>query len=274
MKREILIALLTISSSFGGVVTQVQADACLKNNNNTVGGCVGGPSGTQQLGADFNTFAESALAGYGKLQVSASSTFSVTNGFAESLGIVSFTDDLTITSPGHPNGTLGILHPGYTIDGSSSSTGGGNAFLQVVARDIDITTNPGNPSTLVNYVIDYNSSVNGSFTVPSAFPFIYGKKFELYISLQATAGSITDDGHHGYSLMPRTAAGSGTADYSHTLVLTQLQTNDGSDNRVTDSTITSDSGTAYTQDGVVPEPGTWALVGLSIPAIIVLRRRR
>src|SRR5215813_13681973 len=102
MKTEVLVVLLTISSlSFAGVVTQVQADACLKNNNNTVGGCTGAPSGTLQLGADFNTFAQSAAAGFGILHVSASSTFSVTNGFAESLGIVSFTEDLTITSPSH-----------------------------------------------------------------------------------------------------------------------------------------------------------------------------
>jgi hypothetical protein len=139
---------------------------------------------------------------FGILHVSAASTFNVTNGWALALGFVEFTDDLTITSPSHANGTTGNLTVGYYIDGTNTTTNtggnGGNAFLQVAVREYaetDLTT------PVVNYVHDFNgASVNGSFVVNPTLPFIYGTPFGLYFSMQATAGSITDNGGNGTTL--------------------------------------------------------------------------
>jgi hypothetical protein len=265
--KKTVLALLGASLCHGSILLQTQADSCLDSNAS----CTSLSSGTLHNGNDFNTFAESAIASFGILHVTASSTFNVNNGWALALGYVAFTDDLTITSPSHANGTLGKLTLGYYIDGTTSATGGGHAFLQVIARDYDLN-NPSSP--LVNYVKDYPNSTNGSFVVPVTMPFVYGTKFELYLSMQATAGSIIDSGV-GYSNPNVTAAGSGTVNFFNTLVLNQLQTSDNGGIPVGDSVIIGDSGTAYTQAGVAatPEPCTWALTALAIP-VLVWRRRR
>ena len=202
-------------------------------------------------GANSQTLAVSAASFFGTLHVSASSTFNVTNGWALALGYVAFTDDLAITSPTHANGT------------TNTGGNGGSAFLQVLARDY-AESNLSTP--LVNYVHDFaGSSVNGTFAVTS-FPFIYGTQFEIYFSMQATAGSIIDSGS-GYSTPNVTGAGSGNSGFFNTLVVNGAQTDSP------DATFNSSSGQTYTQTGVIPEPATLLLAGLAIPVILWKRRR-
>jgi len=262
MKATIFSMMLaTAGLCHAGAILETQADSCL--DTSAPGTCKGG-SGTMTDGGNSQTYAVSAASLYGFLHVSASSTFNVTNGWALALGYVGFYDDVTITSPTHANGTAGTLHLSYYIDGTNTHTGGGNAFLQVIARDY-AETDLVNP--VVNYVQDFNgASVNGTFAV-TAFPFIYGTQFEIYLSMQATAGTITDNGGHGYNNPVVTASGSGSSNFYNTLVVTGMQTDSS------DGTFNSTSGQTYTQDGVVPEPATWALVGLAIPVVLWKRRR-
>jgi hypothetical protein len=256
------IALLaTAGLCHGNAILTTQANSCL--DTSAPGACKGG-SGTLTDGGNSETYAVSASSLFGILHVSASSTFNVTNGWALALGFVSFKDDITITSPTHANGTTGSLTVDYFIDGTNSTTNtggnGGNAFLQVsvekrTTADVFVS----------GYTHDFNgSSVSGTFAA-TPITFTYGTAFELYVSMQATAGSIIDSGV-GYTFPNVTGSGSGASNFFNTLVVNGLQTGDGDD-------TFSATGGAYTASGVVPEPGTFALVGLVIPAVLWGRRR-
>jgi hypothetical protein len=259
-KRTILMALLTTGLCHATAILTTQADSCL--DSALPANCKTG-TGTMTNGGDSNAYAVSAMSFFGILHVSASSTFNVNNGWALALGYVAFTDDLTITSPSHANGTAGKLTLVYSIDGTNTTTGGGHAFLQVVARDYS-ESDLQNP--VVNYVHDFNgSSVNGTFFA-TPFTFTYGTQFEIYLSMQATAGSVIDSGI-GYSTPNVTASGSGASNFFNTLVLTGLQTADGLGNPVGDSVFDSSSHTPYTQAGIAPEPGTWALAVFALPLL-------
>src|SRR4029077_14060405 len=100
-----------------------------------------------------------------------------------------------------------------------------------------------------------------------------GTKFEIYLSMQATAGSITQNGQ-GYSLGPRTTSRSGVSKFISTLVVNEMQTAAGMGNAVTDSMFLAESGTTYTQAGVAPEPATWLLMAFALPAFFLVRRAR
>jgi hypothetical protein len=220
-------------------------------------------------GGDINTYAVNAVANIASLHVSASSNYTVTGEYALALGVVSFTDDIVVTSPTHVNGTSGLLAVGYVIDGTNSASGAtANAFLQVDVSDYDIT-NPANPVFVKNSARDFpNSSVNGSFTTPAILPFIYGKKFELVVSMQATTGTAVDAGV-GYSTPDVTGSGSSQSNFFNTLIINSLQSNDNA----TDLAFAADSGVGYTQEGVVPEPATIALTGFALVAIGLAGRR-
>ena len=90
--------------------------------------------------------------------------------------------------------------------------------------------------------------------------------------MQATAGSITDAGS-GYSVQAGTAWGSGTVDSFNALIANHLQTLGSGGGAVNDSVFTAHSGAHFSRTGVVPEPATWALVGLAIPVLIRRRHR-
>ena len=254
------LTLLAGQLSWAGIIVNSQTTACLDDSNH----CSAAGAGTLTNGAEFNTFSQVATATAGIMHIGATSSFNVNNSKSWSLGFVSFQDILTINSASK-NGQTGHLILGYHIDGTISQAGQADAFLQVVARI------PGPP--LQNSVADYNSSINSSFVVPLVFNFVYGQQFTLYMSMQAMVGTAIDQNGFGYSLVNRTGTGSGAVNFINTLVVDQLTTNDLNNANVADSVFTADSGATYTQNGVVPEPGSMAMVGLAIPALLWLRRR-
>jgi hypothetical protein len=71
---------------------------------------------------------------------------------------------------------------------------------------------------------------------------------------------------------PTLGVGSGSSSFFNTLQLTGL-TPTSSNQLVTDAVFASGSGTQYSTNGVVPEPGSIALLGTGL-ALGVLRSRR
>lgn len=64
------------------------------------------------------------------------------------------------------------------------------------------------------------------------------------------------------------------ADFSHTAILDAIYIENAEGLRLTDFQITSASGTAYTANGVVPEPATLALFGAAFFALLWFRRKQ
>jgi hypothetical protein len=251
--------------AWAGIVTQ--ANACLGVVPNRQ--CSVAPSGTLTSGTESLGFTDYATATFGIMHIGASVNISnLVDDQAFALGFDSVQDHLTIDSPSM-HGQIGHLVVKYYIAGTISNSGGvANAFLQVVTR----VSNPGSASQ--NSVEDDNASVAPStHTVPMVFNFIYGNPFDLYFSMQATAGTMIDQNGLGYQLQNRTGSGTGTVDFIDTWVLNGLGTLDSQDNPVMDSTFTADSATPYTQDGVVPEPATLVLSGAAMLALAFIRRK-
>ncbi len=270
MRLLTTVLVLVLAQTAGATsILSTQSVACL--DGTAPGQCSGLSGGTLTNGGDTMTWAgDVATAGFGLLHVATDMTnFSVTNGTALSYGFVSFQDMLTISDPSK-TGQTGNLTVSYYIDGSVGHSGSGSGFLQVVTRVCTpLCTSP--VPAADNYVADFNSvgassSYNESLVVPKTFSFTYGTQFEMYFSMQATAGSINDSGPGGgYSNLPVTGSGSGFANFANTLQLNGLQTGDAN------ATFSSDSGTVYTADGV-PEPATLLLCGA--PLVLLFSRRR
>jgi len=105
------------------------------------------------------------------------------------------------------------------------------------------------------------------------FNFRYGTPFDLYFSMQATAGTMIDLSGSGYQLQNRTGDGTGAVDFTDTWVLNGLGTTDSLGNPVLDSTFTADSATPYGQAGVAPEPATLVLSAAAMLAFGLIRRK-
>jgi hypothetical protein len=253
--------------AWAGIITQ--ANACLGVVGVGAGRqCSGAPSGTLASGGESLGFTDYATATFGTMHIGASvNILNLSNDQAYALGFDSVQDHLTIDSPSQ-HGQIGHLVVTYYIDGTISNSGGiADAFLQVVTRIL-----PNTDFALQNSVEDDNTSVPaGTHTVPVVFNFRYGSPFDLYFSMQATAGTMIDLSGSGYQLKNRTGSGMGAVDFTNTWVLNGLGTTDSLGNPVMDSTFSADSGTPYTQDGVAPEPATLVLSGAAMLAFGFIR---
>lgn len=215
-----------------------------------------GPSSAQE------TVSADAFASYGILNASASSSYNV-SGTPESIGVTAnatFEDILTITDPSDPalNGQPGLLYLSYALDGQIS----GSAFAVVVTQ--------AGTSLGQQWVQQYDSSVDGTFSLPAPIQFVYGQPFGLSIYLGASAGSPT-----GYGVLNEvTGSGSGSANFFDTFVLTGLDPTDESGNPVTGAAFSSQSGTVYSVDGVVPEPSLAIPLLMGIVGMVAAKRRR
>jgi len=210
-----------------------------------------GPSSAQE------TVSADAHAGYGVLNASASSLYSV-SGTPESDFITansSFEDILTISDPAL-NGQAGDLYVSYSLDGQIS----GSAFAVVLTQG---GTSP------AQQVQEYDSSVDGTFSAAAPIQFVYGQAFDLSMQLSVSAGTPTAYG----VLNAVTGSGTGSANFFNTFVLTGLDPTDAHGDPVTGAEFSSQSGATYSVDGVVPEPSTMVLLLLGFAAIFVATRR-
>jgi len=224
-------------------------------------------SGTAALSGTFGpasaheTVSSDAHAAYGVLNASASSSYSV-SGTPESDFVTAnstFEDILTITDPSDPalNGQPGLLYLSYSLDGQVS----GSAFAVVVTK--------AGTSLGQRWVQQYDSSVDATFSLPDPIHFVYGQAFGLSVQLSVSAGTPT-----GYGVLnAETGSGSGSADFLDTFVLTGLDPTNASGDPVTGAVFSSQSGTVYSVDGVVPEPSEAIPLLLGIAAILLAKRR-
>ncbi len=190
-------------------------------------------SGTAILNGTFGpttaqeTVAADAHASYGVLNSSASSSYSV-SGAPESVFVAAsstFEDILTITDPSDPSldGQAGLLYLSYSLDGQVS----GSAFAVVVTE--------AGTSLQQQWAQDYDSSVDGTFSLPAPIQFVYGQAFGLSIELSAGAGTATGYG----ALTETTGSGSGSADFFNTFVLTGLDPTDANGDPITGAVFSS-----------------------------------
>jgi hypothetical protein len=183
-------------------------------------------------------------------------------------------DTLTITAPGVTNGTSGLLDLSITLDGTVTTSG--NADAGTLAAVLWGGTAPfeGQDGQFVS------TSTTGSNVYTIGVPFTYGDPFLLTLFLFSTAGTIgvcndpTTCGATTEGTTPYLGSGIGasSADFFHTLVLSQLvPTVDGIP--VANPLFISDSGARYTVNGVVPEPATAVLMSSGLTLFFARRRR-
>lgn len=215
----------TPGCSIANVVQSV--DSGLAQINNTYGSAADHALFTVASAAD-TTFGVLKASAIGSYNISGSPITAYTSGRA------TFIDIITI-SYAPWDGLPGLLHIGYTLDGTISSSGNGNA-VAIVSTFVG-------PTLSQSYSQRYTSSTSGTFSEPNAFQFVYGQPFALQFGLAAFAGTF---------LIPdQTGQGSGSAQFFNTLVLTGLTPTDLNGNQALGAQFSSASGTQYTTNGVV-----------------------
>ncbi len=262
MKRLFILGIASMLLSSAGLAEPIlttQVSSCL---GTVCENDISSQAGTLYGGSGFIDFSNAAMASYGVMHVSSRSNFSVTDEQAFAGGYASFQDVLTISDRAL-DGQTGILLIGYDLDGTVSQTGISSAFLQLAARVF--------APTLQNYLIDYQSTTATSALIPQPFYFTFGSPFTLYFSLQAATGTEAVLSGGGYVLESGSGSGTGVADFSNTFTLSRLAVEDAGGNPVSGALFSSDSGTIYGQDGVVPEPSALLLI---VPGIAFFGFRR
>jgi hypothetical protein len=272
MRASLLLGMLASGVSLGfasslQVSTSAVDDVCIGSSappycsvfSDTATGALSGTFGPTSA---QETVSADANAGYGVLHASASSTYSV-SGTPEADFITAnanFEDILTITDPSDPslNGQPGLLYVSYSLDGQIS----GSAFAVILAQ-------AGTSLQQQLPAQEYDSSVDGTFSLADPITFVYGQAFGLSIQLSVAAGTPTAYG----VLNAETGSGSGSANFSDTFVLTGLDPTNASGDPVTGAVFSSQSGTAYSVDGVVPEPSSAIPLLLGVAAIFLAKRR-
>ena len=211
-----------------------------------------GPTSSQE------TVSADAHSAFGILNASASSSFDV-SGTPESIGVTAnatVEDIITISDPSL-DGETGFLDLSYSLDGTIS----GSAFAVVVVK--------AGTSLEQQSIQEYDSSVSGTFSIPAPIQFVYGQPFGLSLYLGAAAGNATGYGE----LAETTGSGSGSAQFFDTLVLTGLVPLDSNGNPVADAEFSSQSGTRYSVNGVVPEPSGLVPLLLLLAILVVAKHQ-
>lgn len=188
-----------------------------------------------------------------------------------------FTDSMTVPDALR-NGQAGtaVLH--FSVDGSLAVNGGSAAFFANYQKDsgpiftlMTASIQAGTPSFFpstgsgaAGYVITPTSISGGGVFDTVPLEVVFGKPFDLTFGVFAYA-------------IPR--AGSASASFASTALLTGIDIFDAAGRRIDDFSIVSGSGTIYGPNGVVPvaavpEPATTALLATGLAGMLVALRRR
>jgi len=167
------------------------------------------------------------------------------------------------TPLGGPIGTAGFLDVEWTASGSTIGSAAGMFFGAWHGDDFA----DGNTGVL---------PITGPTTFSARIPVEFGQEFILTYLLLAAAGtpveacSLCDA---GVTVFEASGAGSGTADFAHSLLLTSLILRNSDLTLVENPRFLSGSGTRYGAEGVVvPEPASLLLVGTGL--VFTVRRLR
>jgi hypothetical protein len=234
-------------------------------------------SGTAAINGSFGSMSVgsvatadiSATSGYGVLRSRSSTTLDITGTpkYTAATADGVFEDIITINfAP--LTGQTGELFISYNLDGTISSIGSAdNAFAEVfIAVGSSLEQQQG---------ALHPASTSGQFLVPRTFFFTYGTPFGIYFDLFAGTGTITPlSGGNGYGQLTGLGNASASANFSNTLILSGLMVTDNAGRLVNGATFTSASGTTYSVNGVIPEPGTVALTSAGIVVMLVFAALR
>ena len=229
--------------------------------------------GSMPGGHISGTYHAEASAQFGVLHGSIASVQTGTENPGRSVPLIStftsasFEDTITITYAGPLNPTFfrmafaihgtgrGTNSP--TSEGVHSSTWGGFAAGAAGANQTVWYLDTTNHGTVVNPM--YSDAVNFVTGVPVSISASLGPA----LSISCTTGLV------GHPCVDWT--GSAMSNFGSTAIMTGIEVYDAAGVRIDDFSITSESGTAYTSHGVVPEPSTLFLVGLG--GLLAYRKR-
>jgi hypothetical protein len=198
------------------------------------------------IGAQFGASLTASLfadAEIGKMRSGASASFNISGSPAVAFAFAdaTFGDILILDSPAF-NGQPGLLIVTYQLSGSISKQGRAGAFTAV-----DISVSNPDSSNFQDYSAFYTSSVSGVFIVPRIFHVTYGQPYVQQFLLQTSTGTES-----ATQFLPTVGQGSGTVDFSNTLVLMGLEFQDANGNPLpSPPSITSASGTNYSENGIL-----------------------
>jgi len=270
-----LAAAAGVQQAAGGTVTpytNASGLACVTGPDPLVfNRCVYGTDINTTLPAGTGTMTMSAnsQSGYGVLRASTALSFTGSN--TRAYGLASnFANFLDIITIGFPSGTgsEGNLLLGFTLDGTNTASSGYLAQARVLA-----VIDPGLSGNGQSYELYFTEpAVSGMFFFPTTFTFVYGQPFSLTFQLtdQCTNAGF-GPGNQG------TAPGICVSDFSNTLILSALDVVDSQGNPINGVTFSSESGTQYSANGVVPEPSTFGLLATALVSLGAIRckmRRR
>jgi hypothetical protein len=222
---------------------------------------------TLTAGTGTATMSGTAQAGYGILQASSAESFSgsATPVFSYLDSYASFFDNLTISFAPF-TGETGYLSIGFSLVGTNAQTGSLNAeaSLQAVL---------GMQSSALGFT---SSAPPGPGVVffPETFSFVFGQPIDFIVNLGTVAGSFNPGSDGSIGPYQTTVPGTASSYFADTFILNALDVTDAQGNIVSGVTFSSESGTQYSTDGVVPEPSSRILVLSGLLSLVALRRVR
>jgi hypothetical protein len=215
-------------------------------------------------------FIANGLATYGTLETSISGEVSGSPSFPliTMYSSAFFFDTMTFTTgTTHPAGTailrISVRGSGSVTDAPGDAGVYGRAYGGLLAG-------PAGSGLIWQYPDATNGSVNVVLS-SQPIPFVSGVPVDVEVALGANLWIRCAPS----SLFPAVClgwSGSGSADFSHTAVLTGIDLFDSSGAPISSFDITSASGTFYGPNGVVPEPGSM-LLGLAGMAVLAMGLR-
>ena len=228
------------------------------------------PQQTFTVGSLYTTFAAQAQTSPGSLHASAYADYSRSPTATDSRVAYasSLNRELMTVNSATLQGQAGTLDVVFNLDGTIFGSGSATALAYVILQAGTET----DPEAYGEQPFLFQTSFDGS--VQLSVPIIYGREFLLTTALGVFAGSVELCpacllGVKGYAA---TGTGTGSAQFFNTLELAALIPT-ANNQFVSDATFGSGSGTQYGFTGVVPEPGTFVLLGTGL-ALAAMRLRR